>query len=148
MKFTKIILTIVMTFIITLCTACESTDDRMSRELDIKEEAYDEGYQAGYEAAQDDYNVFDGSYDDGYEKGMEAGYDIGYSDACAEFDTNDTSYTETENTSQTSDMVYVTCTGSKYHRENCGFVKNKNDTTSMPKEEAEKICLPCNRCNP
>lgn len=42
--------------------------------------------------------------------------------------------------------VYITRTGSKYHRETCGYLKSKIETT---KNQALKEGLsPCSRCNP
>lgn len=47
------------------------------------------------------------------------------------------------------DMVVRTRTGKKYHRPTCRFVKDKPDTTTLSREDAERANLkPCDICNP
>ena len=44
---------------------------------------------------------------------------------------------------------YITSTGSKYHKKNCVFVKNKNDVRRLTKEEFESGDYePCQTCLP
>lgn len=54
---------------------------------------------------------------------------------------------ELDNTTDTkTQIVYVTDTGSKYHRSNCSYLKSKN---SITKEKAIKQGYSaCSRCNP
>lgn len=63
MKPSKILLIIVMTFILTFCTACEP-----------RETEYDVGYNAGYD---DGYSE---GYDDCYDETYEDTYEYGYAD--------------------------------------------------------------------
>lgn len=54
---------------------------------------------------------------------------------------------ETSNTSDTkTEIVYITNTGSKYHRSGCSYLKSKK---AISKEKAiSKGYSPCSRCNP
>lgn len=54
---------------------------------------------------------------------------------------------ELDNTVDTkTEIVYITNTGSKYHRSNCSYLKSKN---SITKEKAiQKGYSACSRCNP
>ena len=54
---------------------------------------------------------------------------------------------ELDNTTDTkTEIVYVTDTGSKYHRSNCSYLKSKN---SITKEKAiQQGYSACSRCNP
>lgn len=45
------------------------------------------------------------------------------------------------------EIVYVTPTGAKYHRESCYYAKHHN-SSRMYKSEAEKTRTPCSMCNP
>ncbi|MDY3928612.1 MAG: ImmA/IrrE family metallo-endopeptidase [Clostridia bacterium] len=46
-----------------------------------------------------------------------------------------------------NDIVYVTPSGSKYHRDDCQYIKNKN-CTMLKRSEAEKNYSPCSVCRP
>lgn len=46
-----------------------------------------------------------------------------------------------------NDIVYVTATGTKYHRKNCIYTKDK-DCTAVARSEAEQSYKPCAVCNP
>lgn len=46
-----------------------------------------------------------------------------------------------------NESVYVTKSGTKYHRANCRYVKNKN-ASELQKIEAEKTHDPCSICKP
>lgn len=50
-------------------------------------------------------------------------------------------------TPHSDNMVYITPTGAKYHRENCIFTKDKN-CTAVTLSEAQKNYSPCSVCNP
>ncbi len=45
------------------------------------------------------------------------------------------------------EIVYVTPTGAKYHRQSCYYAKHHN-SSRMYKSEAEKTRTPCSMCNP
>lgn len=49
--------------------------------------------------------------------------------------------------SEQTETVYITPTGTKFHRESCRYVQNKN-CTSLLRSEAEKNYEPCKACNP
>lgn len=44
------------------------------------------------------------------------------------------------------EIVYVTNTGSKYHRDGCGYLRSKNEKTL--REAVERGYTPCSRCSP
>lgn len=48
---------------------------------------------------------------------------------------------------ESSETVYVTSSGRKYHRETCGYVAGKK-TTAILKSEAERTIEPCSVCKP
>ena len=48
----------------------------------------------------------------------------------------------------TSEYVYITATGKKYHRSNCRYVQNKSNISFLNKKEADKTHSPCSVCNP
>lgn len=45
------------------------------------------------------------------------------------------------------DIVYITPTGSKYHKDSCIYTKDKT-LTGLPRSEADKNYQPCAVCNP
>lgn len=47
---------------------------------------------------------------------------------------------------QTATTVYVTKTGSKYHREGCQYLRSS--AIAIPLSEAKLRYDPCSRCNP
>lgn len=53
---------------------------------------------------------------------------------------------ETNGAEQTEDIVYVTRTGKKYHRESCGYLRN--DSMAMSRTQAAQHYSPCSICNP
>lgn len=52
-----------------------------------------------------------------------------------------------ENEEQTADSVYVTKSGTKYHRAGCHYIENKT-VTEYTKSEAQKDYAPCKVCRP
>lgn len=46
-----------------------------------------------------------------------------------------------------AELVYITPTGRRYHRESCIYIKNK-DCTAITKTQAQKSLSPCSVCNP
>ena len=57
------------------------------------------------------------------------------------------SYQFKSSTANYGEIVYITPTGTKYHRASCSYVKNSR-TAKIEKVEAAKIHEPCNACNP
>lgn len=45
-------------------------------------------------------------------------------------------------------FVYVTKTGTQYHKANCQYVRNNNTATAIKADEANKRYTPCRVCNP
>ncbi len=54
----------------------------------------------------------------------------------------------TSATEQTTEQVYITSTGKKYHRSNCRYVKGKDNIAVIDKKQADKTHSPCSVCNP
>lgn len=49
--------------------------------------------------------------------------------------------------SATSEIVYITGSSEKYHRQSCFYTKDKN-CTAVLRSEADKNFVPCSLCNP
>lgn len=47
-----------------------------------------------------------------------------------------------------TELVYVTKSGTRYHKANCQYVRNNNTTTAIKADEANKRYTPCKVCNP
>ena len=91
-------------------------------------------------------NKIDKSYERGRSVGYEDGYGDGYFDAGVEFSQRSSSGYSTKSSTRTSqsDIVYVTRTGTKYHKAGCSYLKSKIEMTL---EEAEdEGYTPCSRC--
>lgn len=46
------------------------------------------------------------------------------------------------------ELVYVTKSGTHYHKADCRYIKNNNTATSIKADEADKRYTPCKVCNP
>lgn len=65
---------------------------------------------------------------------------------CKDASTVNSSWEQYKENRENSEIVYVTNTGSKYHRSNCSYLKSKN---SITKEKAiQQGYSACSRCNP
>ena len=142
-RFLCVVAAIFFAVSLTACEASYSEEDLAA----AKDEGYDSGYAEGYSDAETDHeNDYDDGYGDGYDEGYAdaenkskslllgkygEGYADGYADGCeAGGDSEDTyndytasSYTYDEPTQQThSETVYITDTGSKYHRSWCQYL--------------------------
>lgn len=109
--------------------------------------AFGEGYENGYEEGNDL------GYNDGFETGKDEGYQTGY-DEGVEAAKNDAYYGiyGGENTegavAGSADTVYLTSSGSCYHREGCSYIAGKSGLTTMTESEAVSAGYsPCSRCN-
>ena len=47
-----------------------------------------------------------------------------------------------------AELVYVTKTGTRYHKPDCRYVKNNSTATAIQAEKAHKSYTPCKVCNP
>ena len=123
------------------------------------------GYNSGLEdgkAAVDTKAEYKKGYDSGYAKGVEdgkqsirtdldygRGYDSGYSTGYADGQRSvngGISY-EDEAEDRNSYIVYVTNTGTKYHRANCSYLRSSKIAKSIEDAIAEGYTA-CSRCNP
>ncbi len=123
-----------------------------------KESLYDSAYKVGYDEG---YDIgYDAAYKDGYSKGRSVGYDKGYSKGYDEgYDEGDNesqyvsspgrssnSNYNTGDTSGYSDTyVYITDTGSKYHREFCRYLSQSKHKISLSSAESSGY-TPCSAC--
>ncbi len=115
-----------------------------------QENGYQEGLYAGYHTGYDE-GVTSG-YRNGYDDGKAAvkdsyydsGYNAGYSDGLADGQASDYSYQEPEPVGYT---VYITATGSKYHRSGCSYLRKSSYAINVYDAQA-KGYTPCSRCNP
>lgn len=114
------------------------------------QQSYDDGYKKGH---ADGYN--DG-HEDGYDFGYDTGYDEGHEQGYLDGLVVGASYTPYRNTTSTSSYtnqttqsvtVYVTDTGSKYHRSGCRYLYDSSTPIPLSKAKAAGY-TPCSRCNP
>lgn len=125
-----------------------------------KERGYNEGindnsaYLSGYSAGYDDASA--GSKDYWYNQGKETGYKLGKSDAKKEFNANKynseassessgKSNVESSSSTENSITVYITNTGSKYHKANCSYLRESKIAISLS-EAKSRGYTPCSRC--
>lgn len=127
---------------------------------------YAEGTQAGYDTgyAEGQDNGYSTGHEEGYSSGLEEGktqgyaegYDAGLADgkkAAAPAVTASGSGGSGEkavsapSSQETSTTVYITETGSKYHRAGCSYLKKSCISISLSNAKAQGY-TPCSRCNP
>lgn len=120
------------------------------------------GYDAGYSEGED--AGYTKGHDEGYatgltegnEQGYDEGYEKGYADgkqtaaAAAPASPSGSSGEKAVNSpaaQETSTTVYITETGSKYHRSGCSYLKKSCISISLSSAKAQNY-TPCSRCNP
>lgn len=97
--------------------------------------------------AADSYALrqYDAGYDEGKHDGWRDGYNSGLQNGLSS-SSSSSSYTPPDTTPTTSDVVYVTRTGSKYHKAGCFYLKSSYE---MSRSEAIAAgYTPCSRCKP
>lgn len=117
---------------------------------------HDRGYNQGYKQGETDtYNTaYAEGKDAGYTTGYDDGYDNGYSDGekygrAAEISKNLRNRIKTNSSPQvTYDYtVYITATGSKYHRWGCQYLK-ESCYYLLRSDAISRGYTPCSVCNP
>lgn len=138
---------------------------------------YTEGSQAGYDTGYTDgkdsgYTTghnegYASGLEDGKSQGYDQGYDAGLADgkkaAAAAAATSSVSGSNVSGSTssgnsgeksvsapaaqETSETVYITETGSKYHRAGCSYLKKSCISISLSNAKAQGY-TPCSRCNP
>lgn len=115
---------------------------------DGKTAGYNQGYSIGEQHGKEEASKE--SYNEGYEAGKKDGYNSGYSagQSSVQSYSAPTSSETTNSASVITDSytVYVTKTGSKYHRAGCSYLRKSS--MAMDLSEARKYYTPCSRCNP
>lgn len=117
-----------------------------------------EGFNSGYSIGKDegDSHGYDNGYDDGYNEGYSQGYLDGLLVGAASSPANSPSSSYSGSTSSgsyssgnstQSYTVYITDTGSKYHRSGCSYLKKSSHAISLSAAKAQGY-TPCSRCNP
>lgn len=92
-------------------------------------DGYNEGYRGGKRAGT--VSGEDTGYSKGYDEGYTQGYYVGFSDAAG----------------VTADPVYITLSGTKYHRAGCSYLNDSAVMTSRSAAIADGYTA-CSRCNP
>lgn len=129
-----------------------------------KAHSYDEGYQAGYNTGYTE--VTDAAYEDGYTTGYSEGYadgagdgyEDGYADAKAKYSisfsgssTSSSSANVSSGSSTVSSSpsqgttVYITKSGSKYHRSGCSYLSKSKIAISLSDAKTRGYTA-CSRC--
>lgn len=143
--------------------------------ISSKNESYDTGYQKGLSAGYEE-GVLEGyeeGVSDGYKEGVSKGYDdgvyAGYREAATDqfnlgynaglnenrsSGSSGSSQPQTApstrlpaNDQSTSIVVYITATGSKYHRSGCSYLSNSKYETTLTAAKASGYTA-CSRCKP
>lgn len=126
----------------------KGSDSTLSQRIEeIEKGAHASGYEAGYDAG-----YYEG-YEEGHRKGYNAGVSVGkgYSDTTSqnkEEPKKDTGYSSSSSpsTSQSySVTVYVTKTGSKYHRSTCSYLRQSKIAISLDSAKSQGYTA-CSRC--
>ena len=55
---------------------------------------------------------------------------------------------QTDETNEQIEYVYITPTGTRYHKSTCRYGENYPKSVKIPKSDAEKNYIPCKTCNP
>lgn len=124
----------------------------------VKQASYDSGYSVGYDEG---YNVgcketsdeskaeisearqsADSAYDDGHTDGYAEGYTDGYGDCLYDYDIDDPDYASPQTTEET---VYITTSGSKYHRSGCSYLRKSQIAISLSDAKSRGYTA-CSRC--
>ena len=124
----------------------------------VKQAAYDSGYSVGYDegyndgcqetadesqteadqAAHDAQQAADKAYENGYADG----YEEGYGDCLYDYNIEDPDYASPQTTEET---VYITTSGSKYHRSGCSYLRKSKIAISLSDAKARGYTA-CSRC--
>lgn len=115
------------------------------------ETGYDEGYEKGtYDQGLKDKDIWTEKVTAARQEGYEKGYRVG-SDALAASledriqEAQSTRRSTSNSTQTTSQTVYVTATGSKYHRSGCSYLRQSCYSISLDDAKARGYTA-CSRC--
>lgn len=97
------------------------------------------GYNSGYSEARSDLAS---EYDDSYSDGYSEGYTDGYGDCLYDYDIDDPDYASPKTTEET---VYITTSGSKYHRSGCSYLSKSQIAISLSDAQSRGYTA-CSRC--
>lgn len=119
--------------------------DSIQTELDVAEE--------NYERLKEQYNdIRSQGLEDRYDDGYDAGYDEGYDDGRASISSGSTSSSGSSSGSGSSSSVqtvtatvYITDTGSKYHRWGCQYLRESSRAILLTEARARGYTA-CSRC--
>lgn len=122
-----------------------------------EKEAYDAGTSDGFTTGYDDgfSSGKDAGYEGGFLEGAQAGYNEGYQDGLEKgygegigdgYTIWGESSSSNSSDADSSKIVYVTNSGTKYHRSGCSYLKSKR---SISLSEAKRLgYTACSRCDP
>ena len=134
-KILSLLLAITMMFSLTSCI----TEDEFNAAIESAQtESYELGKAKGYETGYADGRAK--GYETGFAEGREKGYKTGFDEGKASLQKQSSSY----NNSYT---VYITNTGSKYHRGSCHYLRYSSYAISVNDARASGYD-PCKVCNP
>lgn len=120
----------------------------------VKQASYDSGYSVGYndgskETADEAQSKADQAFNDAeqaankaYEHGYSEGYTDGYGDCLYDYDIDDPDYASPKTTEET---VYITTSGSKYHRSGCSYLSKSQIAISLSDAQSRGYTA-CSRC--
>lgn len=110
------------------------------------EQAQVKGFSDGYDAGFEDGRAE--GYQAGYEAGRKDGYSSGYEDGKHVASLNSSSTSSSSTSSRTTpeeQTVYITRTGSKYHRDGCQYLNQSKIPISLSDAQAQGYTA-CSKC--
>lgn len=133
--------------ILAIIVPASVTSSRNSGYKDGVTVGYEQGHSVGYEegASSGESTGFAKGSDAGYKRGYSAGYSAGYKGRDLSSSSKSTAGLVLPNLKE--DVVYITATGSKYHRSNCSYLANSKYETTLSSAKSSGY-EPCSRCNP
>ena len=127
------------------------TDGYESGKKESYQSGWDDGYQNGYSTGKDTgyklgkSDVDAERYNSGYNAGYAAGVAKNSSASSPSSSSPSTGGTSSGSSDSNSVTVYVTNTGSKYHKAGCSYLRQSKIAISLSEAKAEGY-TPCSRC--
>ena len=138
------LITAIMCLALVGCSIPKYSEEEYNSASDTAyQEGYDKGHEDGYSEGKSD------GYDEGKDVGYKEGYDEGKSDVSASNNTSSTTSDSTDSSDKPgSNAVFVTPSGSKYHRSWCRYVSSKTnlsyyDSASEAESAGYDACSVC-----
>lgn len=137
------LITTIMCLALVGCSIPKYSEEEYKSAADTAyQEGYDKGHEEGYNEGKSD------GYDEGKDVGYKEGYDEGKSNASANNTSSPTADSTNSSNKPGPNAVFVTPSGSKYHRSWCRYVNSKTnlsyyDSASEAESAGYDACSVC-----